>query len=89
MPILDNFNSQFINDVTETENGLMSPHDKTKLNNIKIHNCTVDSDSSKECSNGEKAMCSNGGTTYTNCDDASKLKCPAHNGGDGAVVILW
>ncbi len=62
---------------------------KTKLNNIKIHNCTVDSDSSKECSNGEKAMCSNGGTTYTNCDDASKLKCPAHNGGDGAVVILW
>ena len=36
MPILDNFNSQFINDVTETENGLMSPYDKTKLNNINL-----------------------------------------------------
>lgn len=36
MPILDNFNSQYINDASETDNGLMSSHDKTKLDGIKL-----------------------------------------------------
>lgn len=58
-------------------------------NSVPVHDCTVKDENNWTCSNGEKAMCSNGGTTYTNCSDTSKLKCPAHNGGDGAVVILW
>lgn len=57
-------------------------------NKVNIHNCTKENVSKYECSNGEQAMCSNG-SSYSNCSDASKLKCPAHNGGDGAVVILW
>ena len=36
MPILDNFDSQYINDASETTNGLMSLYDKTKLDNIKL-----------------------------------------------------
>ena len=48
MPILDNFNSQFINDVTETENGLMSPYDKTKLNNINLDDIQYIKDGLKE-----------------------------------------
>lgn len=36
MPIFDKFNSQFINIASETENGLMSSFDKTKLDNILI-----------------------------------------------------
>ena len=60
-----------------------------EANLVPIHDCTVKDSNNWTCSNGEKAMCSNGGTTYTNCTDVSKLKCPAHNGGDGAVVILW
>ena len=34
MPIMDNFESQFINNATETSNGLMSNYDKTKLDGI-------------------------------------------------------
>lgn len=34
MPILDNFDSQFINIASELENGLMSSYDKTKLDSI-------------------------------------------------------
>lgn len=34
MPILDNFGSQFINDASALENGLMSSHDKMKLDSI-------------------------------------------------------
>lgn len=36
MPILDNFDSQFISNVTEFENGLMSPYDKIKLDGIHL-----------------------------------------------------
>lgn len=34
MPIMDNFESQYINNATETSNGLMSNYDKTKLDGI-------------------------------------------------------
>lgn len=36
MPILDNFDSQFINNASENSNGLMSPYDKTKLDTIRL-----------------------------------------------------
>ena len=34
MPIMDNFESQYINNATETSNGLMSNYDKTKSNDV-------------------------------------------------------
>ena len=76
MPILDNFNSQFINDVTETENGLMSPHDKTKLNNINLDDIKYIQDGLKEIAEymvpqfiyGIKIDPTNSSVTYT--DDA-------------------
>lgn len=36
MPILDNFESQFINDVSEKDNGLMSSMDKVKLDGLSL-----------------------------------------------------
>lgn len=60
----------------------------SKTDKVSIHNCTKEDVSKMTCSNGEQAMCSKG-TGYESCSDASRLKCPAHNGGDGAVVILW
>lgn len=36
MPILDNFESDYINDASESENGLMSALDKVKLDNIRL-----------------------------------------------------
>lgn len=65
---------------------------KTVLKNgsstaVPIHKCSKTSEKSV-CSNGDTPMCSNGGDYYS-CNDASKKKCPAHNGGDGAAVILW
>ena len=59
-----------------------------EANLVPIHDCTVKDSNNWTCSNGEQAMCSKG-TGYESCSDASRLKCPAHNGGDGAVVILW
>ena len=36
MPIMDNFESQYINDATETDHGLMSRYDKVKLDGISL-----------------------------------------------------
>lgn len=36
MPIMDNFETQFINEATETLNGIMSSYDKTKLDGISL-----------------------------------------------------
>lgn len=36
MPIMDNFGSQFIDEATQSEHGLMSANDKVKLDNIKL-----------------------------------------------------
>lgn len=48
MPILDNFDSQFINDASELENGLMSSHDKIKLDNILLSDIDYISDGLKD-----------------------------------------
>lgn len=44
MPILDNFGSQFINNASELENGLMSSYDKTKLDSIELKDIDYISD---------------------------------------------
>lgn len=37
MPIMDNFESQYINDATETSHGLMSSYDKIKLDGLELN----------------------------------------------------
>lgn len=51
---------------------------KTILNNQRVHNCTTPTTTNNKCSNGDTPT----GTGYDK-------KCPAKDGGDGAVVILW
>ena len=46
----------------------------------KYHSCSSKTSSSYKCSNGERAMGSSDSANYT---------CPGHDGGDGAIVILW
>lgn len=77
MPILDNFNSQFINDVSDTDNGLMSPNDKVKLNNINLEDIEYINDGLAEIRQymipqftyGIKIDPTNSSVTYT--DDAT------------------
>lgn len=55
----------------------------------KYHWCTHKSSSSYKCSNGESVMKSSDSANYTTGTTYNKLKCPGHDGGDGAIVILW
>lgn len=48
MPIMDNFNYQIFEEVTEENNGLMSAEDKEKLDNINLEDIKTILDFVKE-----------------------------------------
>jgi len=62
---------------------------KTVVNSGKIYSCAK-KNGTGYCSNGLKAKSrSENSNTYSSSSNATKAKCPASDGGDGAVVILW
>lgn len=48
MPIMDNFETQFISEVSETNNGIMSSYDKTKLDGISLEDIDYIQDGLKD-----------------------------------------
>lgn len=76
MPILDNFGSQFINNASQIENGLMSSYDKTKLDSILLQDIEYINDGLTEINKSMEPQFiygikidQNGNVTYT--DDSS------------------
>jgi len=65
---------------------------KTRINNPLIHKCTKNNLNAKQCANGKTAMSRANNKSKYNAFSSGKperAKCPASDGGDGAVVILW
>lgn len=61
----------------------------TQLSSVAVHKCTQ-KNSTYVCANGDKPLCPDSDGKYKECgSNVADMKCPAHAGGNGAVVILW